>query len=336
MPTIRIGTFNCENLFLRYKFVGPSLKKKKEESHAAYEARVRAAREAAYKEFEQRGVELDWLHREVERFDPISGKQRKATAMVITENEPDIMALVEIESMEALRKFNSTEFFGKKRFPYFMLIDGNDPRGIDVALLSKYPITHLRSYIHDTYKTPTGGTVETFSRDCLVARVEIGKTPITFFINHFKSKFMDNPERRKKQAKRVTEIIDETFGKQATKSRFAVLGDFNEVPTDQSLRPLLTYQGLENVVNRLPPGERWTHVYEKNGSVQSVSQLDYILLSTTLAQGVKGVPRIERRGLARYQKLNQYYPDDAPRFPSVDKPGTEASDHCAVFVDVEV
>lgn len=336
MPTIRIGTFNCENLFLRYKFVGPPVKKKKGESRAAYEARLRIAREAARKEFEQRGAELDWLHREIERFDPISGKQRKATAMVITENDPDIMALVEVESMEALRKFNSTEFFGKKRFPYFMLIDGNDPRGIDVALLSKYPITHLRSYIHDTYKTPKGGRVETFSRDCLVARVEVGKTPLTFFINHFKSKFMDNPARRKKQAARVAEIIDETFGKDAGTSRFVVLGDFNEVPTDPSLKPLLAYKGLENVVNRLPAAERWTHVYEKNGSVQSVSQLDYILLSKALAHKVKGIPTIERRGLARYKKLDQYYPDTAPRFPSVDKPGTEASDHCAVFVDVEV
>lgn len=336
MPTIRIGTFNCENLFLRYKFVGPSVAKKKGESQTAYEERVRKVREAARKEFELRGAELDWLHRELERFDPISGKQRKATAMVITENNPDIMALVEVESMEALRKFNSTEFFGKRRFPYFMLIDGNDPRGIDVALLSKYPITHLRSYIHDRYKMPNGRTVETFSRDCLVARIEVGKTPVTFFINHFKSKFMDNPARRKKQAKRVTEIISETFGKNVGTSRFVVLGDFNDVPTDPSLKPLLAYSELENVVNWLPASQRWTHVYEKNGSVESVSQLDYILLSKPLAQRVKGLPKIERRGLARYKKLDAYYPDTAPRFPSVDKPGTEASDHCAVFVDLEL
>jgi endonuclease/exonuclease/phosphatase family metal-dependent hydrolase len=336
MPAVRIGTFNCENLFLRYKFVGPSLKKKQGESQAAYEARVRRAREAARKEFEQRGVELDWLHREIERYDPISGKQRKATALVIRENNPDIMALVEVESMEALRKFNSAEFFGTKRFPYFMLIDGNDPRGIDVALLSRYPITHIRSYIHDTYKTPKGGTVETFSRDCLVARVDTGKTEITLFINHFKSKFMDNPERRKRQAKRVAEILEETFGKNVGTSRFVVLGDFNEIPTDPSLKPLLGHKALVDVLRRLPAQERWTHVYEKHGTVQRVSQLDYILLSPPLAKTVKGVPKIERRGLARYKKLNQYYPDAAPRFPSVDQPGTEASDHCAVFVDVEV
>jgi len=56
-----------------------------------------------------------------------------------------------------------------------------------------------------------------------------------------------------------------------------------------------------------------------------------------LASKLKGPPIIERRGLARYDGLDQYYPASAKRIlKTVDKPGTEASDHCPVFVDLEI
>ncbi|MEK9137684.1 MAG: endonuclease/exonuclease/phosphatase family protein, partial [Bacteroidota bacterium] len=279
MATIRIGTFNCENLFLRYRFTGPYVKRKKGETNQAYESRAAKERQAALVTFEKEGSTLEWLARDLQDFSAITHTQRAATAAVIADNDPDIVALVEVESMEALRKFNSSAFFKKKRFPYFMLIDGNDPRGIDVALLSKHPVTHLRSYITDTYKTPKGATVETFSRDCLVARVEVDKKPITLFINHLKSQFQDNPGRRKQQAKRVAEIVEETFPQNTSSARFAVVGDFNQVPSDASLTPLLSRQWHEDILNRLPAQDRWTHVYAKNNVVKSVSQLDYILLS---------------------------------------------------------
>lgn len=335
MPTIRIGTFNCENLFLRYNFRGPALRRKPGETDAAYQARVFKEREEALKRFAREGAELDWLGRDLLKFDPISTRQREATAKVITENDPDIIALMEVESMEALRKFNSETFFGKKRYPYYMLIDGNDPRGIDVALLSRFPLTHLRSYIHETYRTSTGAVVPLFSRDCLVARLEVRNKPITLFINHFKSQYQDNPDRRKRQASAVARIVETTFGKSIASAYFAVVGDFNHEPSDDSLTPLLSKQWHENVLNRLPARERWTHVYEQKGVVKRVSQLDYLLCSKSLAEAIQGKPIVERRGLPRYKGLNTYYPDSAQRIhPSVDQPGTEASDHCAVFVDV--
>ena len=337
MTAIRVGTFNCENLFLRYTFTGPLVPRKKNESEQAYQARVSKARADALIAFEKTGASLDWLARDLQDYSAISHTQRAATAAVIKENDPDVMALVEIESMEALRKFNSTTFFKSKRFPYFMLIDGNDPRGIDVAVLSKLPITHMRSYIGDTYKTKKGATVATFSRDCLVVQVDVKGTPLTLFVNHFKSQFMDNPERRAQQARRVAGIVEETFGSGVLKAKFAIVGDFNQTPDNASLQPLLKKPWQTDALTLLPKAERWTHVYESKNSVKGVSQLDYILLSKPLMSSVGGTPLIERRGLARYKGLDKYYPDSAQRIlPSVDKPGSEASDHCAVFVDIKV
>lgn len=238
MPNVRIGTFNCENLFLRYSFTGPSIRRKKGEKKEAYDKRRARARLKALAEFEKEGGSLDWLARDLEDFSVTSHTQRAATAAVIAKNDPDIIALMEVESMEALKKFNSN-FLKSKRFPHYMLIDGNDPRGIDVAVLSRFPLTHVRSYLTDTYKTSKGATVYTFSRDCLVVRVDVKGTPLTLFVNHFKSQFMDNPWRRKRQAQRVAEIVGETFGSKINSSHFAVVGDFNQTPDHWSLKPLL-------------------------------------------------------------------------------------------------
>lgn len=312
------------------------MKKEKGEKADAYRKRVARARLDALTEFERSGGWLDWLARDLENFSPISHTQRKATAAVIAQNNPDIIALVEVESMEALRKFNSN-FLKSKRYPHYMLIDGNDPRGIDVAVLSRFPLTHVRSYVNDTYKTSKGSTVSTFSRDCLVVRADVGTKPLTLFINHFKSQFQDNPERRKKQASRVAEILEDTFGEKIDTELFAVLGDFNQTPNDPSLQPLLNRSWHKEVLSLLPTGDRWTHVFEKGKSVKGVSQLDYILLSKPLAAKIVSGPSIECRGLARYKGLNKYFPDSEKRIlKTVDAPGTEASDHCAVFVDVDV
>jgi len=332
---IRLGTFNCENLFLRYKFDGPPVPKKKGETDEDHKKRVLAARRKALAKFGQAGGPLDWLARDLENYSATSHTQRKATAAVIAKNDPDIIALIEVESMEALRKFNTKQFFGAGTFPHYMLIDGNDPRGIDVALLSKFPIVHVRSYIDDTYETGKGKQTKTFSRDCLVARVLVDGKPLTLLINHLKSQYKDNPERRLKQAARVAEIVEETFGSAIDTELFAVLGDFNQSPGDKSLDPLLKTDWNTDVLAGVE--NNWTHVYEKNNKVKGVSQLDYILLSKALASKLVNPPLIERRGLARYAGLNQYYPDSAKRIlKTVDKPGTEASDHCPVFVDLEI
>ena len=56
-----------------------------------------------------------------------------------------------------------------------------------------------------------------------------------------------------------------------------------------------------------------------------------------LAGNISKGPWIDRRGLAKYPGLEKYYPATAERIlPTVDKKGTEASDHCPVFVEVGI
>lgn len=66
----------------------------------------------------------------------------------------DVQAVVEAEARPALLKFMAIVFKAVNAPPYshVMLIDGNDDRGIDVALMTKldYEIVRIRSHVDDS------------------------------------------------------------------------------------------------------------------------------------------------------------------------------------------
>jgi endonuclease/exonuclease/phosphatase family metal-dependent hydrolase len=127
----------------------------------------------------------------------------------------------------------------------------------------------------------------------------------------------------------VAEIIQDHMGDELETASFVVVGDFNDTPDAECLQPLLGKPWLENVVARLPREEQWTHYYDRK---KETSHLDFILLSKALAEKNRdALPTIERRGLADYAKAYT-----GPRFPGVGPKGTEASDHCPVFIELEV
>jgi endonuclease/exonuclease/phosphatase family metal-dependent hydrolase len=295
---IKIGTFNAENLFLRYKFLG--------------------------KEVDQSKYIKDGWRIEKMGLQIFDEGQRKNTARVILENDPDVICLQEVENLATLKQFNSN--YLNRKYPYAMLIDANDPRQIDVGILSKLEIGGVRTHQFD--KDEKGAI---FSRDCLEADIFVdkkGNKSLTLFVNHLKSRLggeAETAEKRKRQATRIAEIIHERFGSNVKNANFAVLGDFNDTPDAECLKPILDGSLVENVVARLPENEQWTHYWEAK---HEINQFDYILLSRALSKKNPNVlPKIERRGLADYAKAYK-----GPRFPGAGK--KEASDHCAVFMEI--
>jgi endonuclease/exonuclease/phosphatase family metal-dependent hydrolase len=81
----------------------------------------------------------------------------------------DVLALQEIEAMDSLKKF-SGQFLSASRFKYKCLIDANDPRFIDVAILSKYPFAYIRTHQFDR---TLDNRSYVFSRDCLEVGIEL-------------------------------------------------------------------------------------------------------------------------------------------------------------------
>src|SRR6266480_172506 len=91
------------------------------------------------------------------------------TGRIVSEIKGDVLCMIEVESRPVLRRFNDTvlEAFA---YPHAMLIDGNDERGIDVGLLSRFPVTDMRSHVDDP-DPDTGKPV--FSRDCAEFKIDL-------------------------------------------------------------------------------------------------------------------------------------------------------------------
>lgn len=340
-----VCNFNVNNLFVRYKFgktfPGDQSQKSKIETASA---------NVGYLPLYQKGA-----------FEVFNAEQRKLAALAITRNytvSPDVVCIQEVESLIALREFN--ERFLGSAYKYAAVLDSRDLRQIDVGILSKHPIDSLTSHVDDKIKNDY-----IFNRDCLEARVSYkGKIPVTFFINHFKSKLAMGKDaearaaekvkadaKRKLQAKTVIQIVKERFpGASFQKEYFAVVGDLNDMPAAAQLKSLYNGSGLVSALDELPEHDRWTHYWKDKNSV---SQLDHLLLSPALHKKLKpdGVV-LERRGIgfrAESKKVDGGYLPKTVKFEAIDEDPNSvdldfqfarfdlvshknvASDHAAIF-----
>ncbi|MDD2890643.1 MAG: endonuclease/exonuclease/phosphatase family protein [bacterium] len=306
-PTkIRIGTFNVENLFARFKF--KANEGKKEDTY----------------------LSNGWTINET-AFEVTNPEERRFTANAIRDLDADVLALQEVENLNILKRFNNG-YLKELGYSYFALISGNDPRFINIAVLSRYPIVHIRSHQH--CRRPDSKSL-IFSRDCLEVDVFLpGEKTFTLYINHFKSMLGGREatmEKRKLQTETVVKIINARFDKNINKKAFVVLGDFNDYRDGDNaspgLAPLLKQEWLSDAVMRLPANERWTHFYK---GTKEYNQLDYILLSKAIADSnIDSKPIIIRKGQPlRAGNYNQY------AGIGQDKP--KASDHCPVGIDIKL
>lgn len=312
MTHLRLATFNCENLFARFKFTKPPT-----------QTTVQAL-----------ATEGFYLDRSV--FTRTTPAERALTAKAILATDADVIALVEVEGMDTLKAFN-TAFLSKAGYRYQMCVDGNDPRCIDVAVLSRHPFGAIRSH---QFRPARKKGSRVFSRDCLEIEIEVGKSRLPLFVNHFKS-MLDkaNPAegrksttaRRREQSEAVVAILAERFGTIGN-ATWAVVGDLNDYYDGDApapgLAPLLGAPGVVDLLARRPADDRWTYFFDRG---KLTHQLDYVIVSEAVAAANAGaVPQIVRKGIST--KAVAYA---GPRFPEVTAK-TVASDHCPIFVDLDI
>jgi endonuclease/exonuclease/phosphatase family metal-dependent hydrolase len=257
----------------------------------------------------------------------INDKAILNTARVIAAVDADILAMVEVEDRPGLVKFSENvltpvlEASGRQPYPYALVVDGNDQRGIDVGVLSRYPITDISTHVFDLPGAPP-----IFSRDCAEYFLEVPGLPgrLIMMINHFASKGSDptGKLRRIHQADRVRDIVAQRLSQGF--SHIVVAGDLNDTPASASLAKLLGMQDLTDVIKQFadaidPTGER-LGTYETGKQ-----QIDYLMLSGPLAQVARGAG-IERRG--------HYAPRTFKSFETVKSSRDQASDHHCVWVDL--
>ena len=264
--TIRIATFNVENLFSRLAF--------------ADDVPVDDRLIGNY-QFDD-PAELKLARRIVEAAS--SDDKRQLTALALHAAQADVVCLQEVDNKEALEVFYqrylkrliepataaekrqirqelvragqevdpAALFAADKRhfFDWRVVVDGNDGRGIDVGVMSKLPVS-VRTHAHRTfqelgvwndelrgYRDRSAGrerrlspSDRVFMRDCLEIDLKFHGRPLTIYTCHFKSmhpgRDITRPYRRA-EALAVKAIIKERFGEGAANANWMICGDLND------------------------------------------------------------------------------------------------------------
>lgn len=310
---LTIGTFNLNNLFSRYNFKSSISKIKKPDSE-----------DSVVYNFEDTDVY------KIRKFNgnlikPKAYNETVKIANTIKAMNVDVLAVQEVEDINILKQFNQYHL-GSQGFEYVTLIEGNDPRLIDVGILSKYPVGGVTSWQHAWYENDQNNEKEKkiFSRDLMQADIyneSRSKKLLTVFNTHLKSNFVsyndDNPDeaaaknnlRRSKQAFTIGRIIE---AETRPNSSYVLVGDMNDSVGSANLQGFnnnpelnmsnalsdLQEVGSMNYTKYQPPDKFWTHRYNASAGIYNYELYDQIWISPSLAPKLEGswVKRRKRVG----------------------------------------
>ena len=246
-------------------------------------------------------------------------KGRQKIADRIKAMDVDVLAVQEVEDVGVLHEFALNDLGGM--YPHQVLIEGNDPRLIDVGLLSKLPIGGVTSWKYATHGDAPHELV--FSRDLLEVEIldpQRRRRLFTIYNNHLKSNYarwdMDpevarrkNGQRRQRQAETIARIVE---AQMRPDSSYVIVGDMNDLPelavprtVDHGAPPGLTEctagRGRTRPAKKETPPEAtptnpvWTYRHREAG-VSTFMLYDQIWVSPALADKTTGA-WIDRRTL---------------------------------------
>ena len=170
---------------------------------------------------------LDWSEEVVQK------KISNISDLLISmgESQPDIIAIQEIENLNVLRMlFSKIEALG---YTDFALIEGEDYRGIDNAIISKYPIYGARNF-----KIRFSDSVEvTSSRPIFEVKLGLDNEIIRVYVVHFPAPY-NSANSRIDALNTLYAIVN------SHDDKWIALGDFNI--TSEEEKDLGIYSQLNN------------------------------------------------------------------------------------------
>lgn len=290
---ISVGTFNLNNLFSRYNFIGEV------EADLEDDTTVDATVEYVFSD-----ADTYRLRKYQGRL--VKAKDKRATEAIrerIMRMDLDVLAVQEVEDVDTLNEFNKVHL--AEKYPYRVLVEGNDPRLIDVGLLSRFPLGAVTSYQKARHRDQLGE--EVFGRDLIeveVLSLDRSQVLLTVLNTHLKSHYVpfdvDDPvleaqranERRARQASVIGDVIKRRF---AAEQHFVLMGDMNDPPDSAFLTGFATGLGLVNGLadpaetrpakpDTPPPASKsWTHRFKEAGKPADYQLFDHIWLSPSLS-----------------------------------------------------
>lgn len=210
-----------------------------------------------------------------------------AIAGVISSEKPDVVILAEVENQ------NVVNDLGEKLggYPQRFITQGNDPRGIDIAVLSQLPVQVGPSHRDEYFKASTDPTQTfKFARDVLEAHLTVNGRHVALLGIHYKAEDGDP----KSAVKRVAEA--EQTRKIATGIRLAdpavamvVLGDFNCAPGSDPMNALAGTAPLTftSATEGLPAADRYSVTFGGTPALYDDQLSEPVALSLLDAASVK-------------------------------------------------
>ncbi len=163
--------------------------------------------------------------------------------------KPILIGLCEIENKHTLDGL--TKYSGLKRLRYkYIHKESPDRRGIDVALLYQPKQFKLINSDFFIISMPSNKRMKT--RDILYAS---GKLPngdtLHVFVNHFPSRYGGEKKSKPKRVY-VASVLKskvDSIKRLSPKANILIMGDFNDFPTDTSLKDILKAKKLNENIN---------------------------------------------------------------------------------------
>ena len=226
-----------------------------------------------------------------------SEAKRKVCESICALN-PDVLALEEMGSTDALLELRNSLKSGGVDNPYWDLVCGMDTN-IHVAVLSKLPIVARHPHTNDVYLLD--GRRFRVSRGFAEVEIRVNTNfTFTLIAAHLKSRRpvpeADEAEQRLEEAKILRGIVEGHLTNNPD-AKLIVLGDFNDVKDSDTVKAVIgrgrfkltdtrpTERNGDNSANEDsrsdPRTVTWTEYY---GKEETYSRVDYILLSPAMAR----------------------------------------------------
>ncbi|WP_298901350.1 endonuclease/exonuclease/phosphatase family protein [uncultured Psychroserpens sp.] len=219
-----------------------------------------------------------------------------------TQQPPSIVGLAEVENKNVLRDLIDSKDL--ESYDYGIVhYNSQDERGIDVALIyDKTVFTVVNSKTFSIYIEDEFGEQD-YTRDILLVSGVLHSEKVHCIVNHWPSRREGEKEsmhKRLKAAQKVVEVID-TIKEEDPNAKLLVMGDFNDNPSNESIKFLSEKGALYNPMETMLSYSRGSlnHKFKWN-------LFDQILFSTNFFEIQKDKLRFDEANIFDEKFLTEY------------------------------
>ena len=201
-----------------------------------------------------------------------------------TGKHPALIGLAEVENAKVIEDLTTTNHLKDCNYRYIHY-DSLDERGIDVALL--YDSTAFKVLNSEIYKidlTKEDGEPD-YTRDILLVTGLLDGEQIHVLVNHWSSRREGEKESEPKRmisSYKITEIIT-NLRLENTDAKIVVLGDFNDNPSNNSIKSMIETSNLYNPMETLRSFSRGSTYHNRQWNLfdQIIISTNFFINSTT-------------------------------------------------------